>query len=233
MEQRDKFSLTPTPNQTFEIVGPAEYDCVTLLHHSSELQGQEHDLEAACNERFHAFQRIVELVPEEEDIILEWEHANTRAALEIIYASAVDHFLINDFEMAAGMFEMLLDLDPEDHTGCITTLAFCYIAMQEYDLFDEISNDISDKQPEKHLLMMWAEYRRTGSIPEGEFRLLSFKHRLFFEEFRAVEHPIDDDYLQGLEAEPPTRQALARQLWLQTENLWTLYPDFITALRDK
>jgi hypothetical protein len=105
--------------------------------------------------------------------------------------------------------------------------------MQEYDLFDEISNDISDKQPEKHLLMMWAEYRRTGTIPEGEFRLLSFKHRLFFEEFRAVEHPIDDDYLQGLEAEPPTRQALARQLWLQTENLWSLYPDFITALRDK
>ena len=233
MEQRDKFSLTPTPNQTFEIVGRGEYDFVTLLHHSYELQEQEHDIEAACNERFHAFQRIVELVPEEEDIILEWEHANTRAALEIIYASAVDHFLINDFEMAAGMFEMLLDLDPEDHNGCITTLAFCYIAMQEYDLFDEISNDISDKQPEKHLLMMWAEYRRTGSIPEGEFRLLSFKHRLFFEEFRAVEHPIDDDYLQGLEAEPPTRQALARQLWLQTENLWTLYPDFITAMRDK
>lgn len=233
MEQKDRFSLNPTPNQTFEIVGRGEYDFATLLHHSYELQEQEHDIEAACNERFHAFQRIVELIPEDEEVLLEWEHANTRAALEIIYASAVDHFLINDFEMSAGMFEMLLDLDPEDHTGCITTLAFCYIAMQEYDLFDEISNDISDKQPEKHLLLMWAEYRRTGTIPEGEFRLLSFKHRLFFEEFRAVEHPVDDDYLEGLEAEPPTRQALARQLWLQTENLWSLYPDFINALRDK
>ncbi len=233
MEQRDKFSLKPTPNQTFEIIGHGEYDFGTILHHSYELQEQEHNIEAACNERFHAFQRIVEMIPEDEEIILEWEHTNTRAALELIYASAVDHFLINDFEMAAGMFEMLLDLDPEDHTGCITTLAFCYVAMEEYELFDEISNDISDKLPEKHLLMIWAEYRRTGEIPDGEVRVLSFKHRLFFEEFRAVEHPIDEEYLHGLEAEPPTRQAQARQLWLQTENLWALHTDFIEALREK
>jgi hypothetical protein len=233
MEQRNRCTLNPTSNQTFEIVGRGEFDFTAILKHSYELQEQDHDIEAACNERFHAFQRIVEVIPEDEDIILEWEHTNTRAALEIIYASAVDHFLINDFEMAAGMFEMLLDLDPEDHTGCITTLAFCYVAMEEYELFEEISNDISDKAPEKHLLQMWLEFRRTGQIPDGEFRLLSFKHRLFFEEFRAAEHPVDDEYLQGLEAEPPTRQAQARQLWLQTENLWALHTDFITALREK
>ena len=233
MEQRNRCTLNPTSNQTFEIVGRGEFDFTAILKHSYELQEQDHDIEAACNERFHAFQRIVEVIPEDEDIILEWEHTNTRAALEIIYASAVDHFLINDFEMAAGMFEMLLDLDPEDHTGCITTLAFCYVAMEEYELFEEISNDISDKAPEKHLLQMWLEFRRTGQIPDGEFRLLSFKHRLFFEEFRAAEHPVDDEYLQGLEADPPTRQAQARQLWLQTENLWALHTDFITALREK
>ncbi|MBO5875895.1 MAG: hypothetical protein J6Q20_05175 [Alistipes sp.] len=233
MEQRNRCTLNPTSNQTFEIVGRGEFDFTAILKHSYELQEQDHDIEAACNERFHAFQRIVEVIPEDEDIILEWEHTNTRAALEVIYASAIDHFLINDFEMAAGMFEMLLDLDPEDHTGCITTLAFCYVAMEEYELFEEISNDISDKAPEKHLLQMWLEFRRTGQIPDGEFRLLSFKHRLFFEEFRAAEHPVDDEYLQGLEAEPPTRQAQARQLWLQTENLWALHTDFITALREK
>ena len=233
MAHGNKISLNPTPNQTFEIVGRGEYDFATILRHSYELQEQQHDIEAACNERFHAFQRIVELIPNDEEITLEWEHTNTRAALELIYASAVDHFLINDFEMAAGMFEMLLDIDPEDHTGCVTTLAFCYIAMEEYELFDEISNDISDKQPEKHLLMMWSEFRRTGEIPDGEARVLSFKHRLFFEEFRATDHPVDEEYMQGLEADPPTRQAQARQLWLQTENLWALYPDFINALREK
>ena len=233
MGQQSNYSLNPTPNQTFEIVGRGEYDFSTILHHSYQMQEEALDVEAACNERFHAFQRLVEILPDEEEITLEWEHKNSRAALETIYASAVDHFLINDFEMAAGMFEMLLDLDPEDHTGCVTILAFCYVAMEEYDLFDEILNDISDKQPEKHLLVMWADFRRTGEIPEGEFRLLSFKHRLFFEEFRATEHPADEEYMQGLEAEPPTRQALARQLWLQTENLWSLHPDFIAALREK
>ena len=231
MAHDNKLSLNPTPNQTFEIVGRGASDFATILRHSYELQEQEHNIEAACNERFHAFQRIVEMIPEDEDIILEWEHAPTRAALELIYASAVDHFLINDFEMAAGMFEMLLDLDPEDHTGCIVTLAFCYIAMEEYELFDEVINDISDKQPEKHLLMMWAEFRRTGEIPDGEMRVLSSKHKSFFEEFRAADHPVDDEYLNSLEAETPSRQALARQLWLQTENLWSLFPEFIEELR--
>lgn len=45
---------------------------------------------------------------------LEWNHA-IRAALELIRASAIDHFLINDFEMSAALLELLLELDPEDH----------------------------------------------------------------------------------------------------------------------
>ena len=36
-------------------------------------------------------------------------------ALELIRASAIDHFLINDFEMSAALLELLLELDPEDH----------------------------------------------------------------------------------------------------------------------
>lgn len=231
MAHENKFSLNPTPNQTFEIVGRGEYDFASILRRSYQLQEQDNNVEAACNERFHAFQRLVEMIPEDEDIILEWEDAPTRAALELIYASAVDHFLINDFEMAAGMFEMLLELDPEDHTGCIVTLAFCYIAMEEYELYDEVAFDISDKQPEKFLLAMWADFRRTGKIPAGEMRVLSTKHKSFFEEFRATEHPVDEEYLKGLDAETPTRQAQARQLWLQTENLWALFPDFIEELR--
>ena len=231
MASDNKFSLKPTPNQTFEIVGRGDYDFAAILRHSYQLQEQEQNIEAACNERFHAFQRLVEMIPEDEDIILEWEHAPTRAALELIYASAVDHFLINDFEMAAGMFEMLLELDPEDHTGCIVTLAFCCIAMEEYELYDEVAFDISDKQPEKYLLTIWSEFRRTGAIPVGELRHLATKHKSFFEEFRATEHPIDDAYLKGLEAESPTREAQARQLWLQTENLWSLFPEFIAELR--
>ena len=141
---QDKATLNPTPDQTFEIVGQGAYDFVRVLTHSKQLQRQGR-VEEACNERFHAFQRISELLPEDEEVILEWEDPNTRAALEVIHASAIDHFLINDFEMSTAMLELLLELDPEDHLEAIILLAFNYLAMEEYELFDEVSNDISDK----------------------------------------------------------------------------------------
>ena len=156
---QDKATLNPTPDQTFEIVGQGAYDFVRVLTHSKQLQRQGR-VEEACNERFHAFQRISELLPEDEEVILEWEDPNTRAALEVIHASAIDHFLINDFEMSTAMLELLLELDPEDHLEAIILLAFNYLAMEEYELFDEVSNDISDKYACKEVLTMWAAFRR-------------------------------------------------------------------------
>ena len=91
-------------------------------------------------------------------MILEWEDSNTRAALEVIHASAIDHFLINDFEMSTAMLELLLELDPEDHLEAIILLAFNYLAMEEYELFDEVSNDISDKYACKEVLTMWMPF---------------------------------------------------------------------------
>ena len=164
---QDKATLNPTPDQTFEIVGQGAYDFVRVLTHSKQLQRQGR-VEEACNERFHAFQRISELLPEDEEVILEWEDPNTRAALEVIHASAIDHFLINDFEMSTAMLELLLELDPEDHLEAIILLAFNYLAMEEYELFDEVSNDISDKYACKEVLTMWAAFRRSGRIPEGD-----------------------------------------------------------------
>ncbi|MFR9249886.1 MAG: hypothetical protein ACLVK4_08145 [Alistipes shahii] len=109
-----KAYLEPTPDQTFEVVGEGPCNFVKVLARSREMQAAG-DIEGACNERFQAFQRLAELIPEDEEINLEWSHRNSRAALELIFASAIDHFLINDFEMSAALLEMLLELDPEDH----------------------------------------------------------------------------------------------------------------------
>ncbi len=199
---QDKATLNPTPDQTFEIVGQGAYDFVRVLTHSKQLQRQGR-VEEACNERFHAFQRISELLPEDEEVILEWEDPNTRAALEVIHASAIDHFL----------------------------LAFNYLAMEEYELFDEVSNDISDKYACKEVLTMWAAFRRSGRIPEGDAIRFRTRFAPYFAEFTADEHPADGQYLEDIESERPSVQAQARELWLRTENLWTLFPDFIAALR--
>lgn len=110
-------------------------------------------------------------------------------------------------------------------------MAFDYLAMDEQELFDEVINDVSDKCASRGILLLWSAFRREGTLPEGE--LLHFKTRFapFFREFTAAEHPADDAYLRDIEGERPSVQAQARELWLQTENLWVLWPGFIAALQ--
>ena len=225
-----KAMLNPTPDQTFEVIGEGPYDFSRVLRHSRELQ-QAGRVEEACNERFQAFQRLAELIPEQEEVILEWNHRNSRAALELIEASAIDHFLINDFEMSAALLEMLLELDPEDHLEGSELLAFDYLAMDEQELFDEVINDISDKSASRELLLLWSAYRRDGRLPQGELKRFRTRFAPYLAEFAAAEHPADDVYLRDIESERPSVAAQARELWLKTENLWVLWPGFIDALR--
>ncbi len=225
-----KAALNPTPDQTFEIVGEGPYDFVKILSHSRKLE-REGQVEAACDERYRAFRRIAELLPEDEGVNLEWNHRNSRAALEIIQASAVDHFLINDFELSAALLELLLELDPEDHLEGSELLAFDYLALDEQELFDEVINDVSDKQASRSVMLLWSAYRRDGKLPEGELKRFKEHFAPYFKEFTAAEHPADAAYLHDIESERPTIEAQARELWLQTENLWELWPCFIEALR--
>ena len=225
-----KASLNPTPDQTYEVVGEGPYNFVKVLARSREMQAAG-DVQEACNERFQAFQRLAELIPEDEEVNLEWNHRNSRAALELIHASAIDHFLINDFELSAALLEMLLELDPEDHLEGSELLAFDYLAMDEQELFDEVLNDISDKYPGRGILLLWSAYRRDGRLPEGELQHFRTRFAPWFAEFTADEHPADDTYLRDIEGEHPSSAAQARELWLRTENLWVLWPGFIDALR--
>ena len=227
---QENVMLNPTPDQTFEIIGEGAYDFTRILSHCKQLQ-QRGEVEQACNERYQAFQRIVALLSDDEEINLEWNDPNTRAALKIIYASAIDHFLISDFEMSAAMLELLCELDPEDHMEAVILLAFNYLAMEEYELFDEVSYDISDKYACKEVLTMWSDFRTKGRIPEGEVMRFKTKFAPYYAEFVASEHPADERYLKDIESEHPSAEAQARELWLQTEHLWTRFPDFIEALR--
>ncbi len=222
--------LKPTPDQTFELVGSGPYDYVKVLAEARAMQ-QRGAVEEACNHRFQAFQRLMALLPDDEEVILEWNHRNSRAVLELLHATAIDHFLIGDYELSAAMLELMLELDPEDHLEGSTLLAFDYQAMDEQELFDEVINDILDKQPERVLLMLWAAFRREGRLPEGELMRLRERFAPCYREFTAEEHPADEEYLRSIESERPTPEAEARELWLRTESLWARFPDFIAALK--
>ena len=54
----------------------------------------------------------------------------------------------------------------------------------------------------------------------------------FYAEFTSNVHEVTPEYLADIESEKPLRQTLARELWLQTEHLWTQFPGFIEALRN-
>lgn len=225
-----KAHLHPTPDQTFEVIGDGEYDFSDILARSRRLQ-EAGDVRQACEFRYQAFRRLAELIPDDEEVNLEWTHRNSRAALELIYASAVDHFLIDDFEMSAALLEMLLDLDPEDHLEGSELLAFDYLAMDETELFDEVINDISDKSASRGLLLLWSAYKRDGKLPEGELKHFRNHFASCFAEFTASDHPADEAFLRDIGSERPTPAAQARELWLRTENLWVRWPEFIEALR--
>lgn len=228
-----KPQLKPTADQTFVIAADArdkEWYFPDIIARSRR-QEQEGDIEGACNTRFHAFQRLEEIIPDTGETILEWSDENSQAALVLIHCTAIDHFLIGDWEMCAAMLEMLLELDPEDHLEATIRLAYAYIAMEEYDSFDDIANDISDKFADKEILTLWCSFRRTGVLPAGELHGFHKRFRHYYDEFVSGEHPVSEEYIRDVDSEKPRPETLARELWLQTEHLWSLFPGFIEALR--
>lgn len=228
--------LNPTGDDNYVIVyvpSPEgdDFDFAMELERSRR-QEEAHDFEGACNTRLQSFQRLVDLIPDEgEPITLDWEDEDSQAAMETGYCSGIDHFLAGDWEMAAAIFEMILDIDPEDHLEATITLAYTYIAMGEYESFDDIINDVNDKYIDKVILVLWNDFRRTGKLPHGEMVRLKSRFKSYYDEFTAATHDVNKDYLRDVQSARPSQAAMAREMWVKTEHLWTVFPDFITALK--
>lgn len=222
--------FNPTPDQTFELEGRGEYNFVKHKEGVDALVAEGRYAEA-CQLRYDAFQFLAEIIPEDEAMPLCWEHANSRAAIIILHGSAIDHFRIGDLEMAMAQLELLLDCDPEDHLEGVNLLALCYIAMEEWDAYDDLVIDLTDKSAEAVVARLWASYMRDGDIEEGLLSLLKSRYKGYYEELRAVEHPDDEVFRADISSERPSQRAEAREWWFMTEPLWAEFPGFITALR--
>ena len=64
----------------------------------------------AADMRFEGVQRLLDAIPDE-DVLLVWNDRDTRAAMELIYASASDHLSVGEVEVAAALWENLLAMD--------------------------------------------------------------------------------------------------------------------------
>lgn len=225
-----ELQFNPTEDQTFELEGRGRYNFVRHKERVDKLVAEGRYVEA-CEARYEAFQVVMEALPEDEAMPLRWEHANSRAAVSIIYGSAVDHFRIGDVEMAMAQLEMLLECDPEDHFESINLLALCYVAMQEWEAFDDIVIDLTEKSADAVVARLWASYRREGSVDKALLSLLKSRFKAFYNELIAAEHPDDEAFRRDISSERPSQGAEAREWWLLTEPLWSEFPEFIEALK--
>ena len=225
-----ELKFNPTPDQTFELEGGAKYNFIRAKERIDELDRAGRYAEA-CEARYQGFQLLADALPEDEPMPLRWEHANSRAAIMILHGSAIDHFRIGDLEMAMAQLELLLDCDPEDHLEAINLLALCYATVEEWELYDEVELDLTDKSAESVVARLWASWRRDGAVDKGALSLLRSKFKPYFAEFTAVEHPDDDAFRQDIMSERPSQGAQAREWWLLTEPLWAEFPEFIDSLK--
>jgi tetratricopeptide (TPR) repeat protein len=225
----EELRFNPTEDQTFEFEGVGRYNFVRHKERIDKLVA-EGRYDEACEARYEAFQVALDALPEDEAMPLRWEHGNSRAVVSIIYGSAIDHFRIGDVEMAMAQLEMLLDCDPEDHFEAINLLALCYVAMDEWEAFDDIVIDLSDKSAEAVVARLWASHRR-GGMDGALLSLLKSRHKAYYAELIAMEHPDDEQFRRDIASDRPSQAAEAREWWLLTEPLWREFSEFIEALK--
>ena len=224
--------FNPTPEQTFELESHGKYN-FKKHHDNIEHLVAEGRYADACEARYEAFQLLAEALPEDEAMPLCWEHSNSRAALSILYGSAVDHFRIGDLEMTMAQLEMLLECDPEDHFEGINLLALCYIATEEWEAFEEIVIDLTDKSAEAVIARLWATFMRDGKLDKELMNLLRSRHKAYYAELTANEHPDDESYRRDILSERPSQAAEAREWWLLTEPLWSEFPEFVDRISNE
>ena len=221
-----RITLKPTENQNFILLGG---DFAKVLDNAHKLEA-EGNFEEACNTRYQAFQQIVDVLPEDDVVELDFSHTNTRSALEIIYGSAVDNFLAGDVELSAAQLELLLECDSEDHIEATPQLALCYIALEEWECLEDILPDLGDKSAFKPLVEALAEFARTGAVSADVLSALR-RHRHLCDELSREDHPADESYLKDISSERPSQQALAREIYLRCEPLLSKYDKFLAAIR--
>lgn len=218
-----RIKITPSASGEYQIAAP---DFVGFKQSLLKIN----DWTQAAEKRFEMVQQLLDSMGDD-DMPLDWEHSNTRAAIETIYASAIDSLSVGEIEIAAALWENLMGLDQEDHMNVSVPLAFCYVVLGDLDCLESVMFDISPKRAEYHLLMLWSEYFRTKGIAIDSLRELRTRHKAWYAEILADTHPIDDAYLADSRKEKPSPTTEARELWFVLEPLFASHLEFIEMLR--
>ena len=111
-----KIQLSPTPSGLWQVDGLSQ-----IARRTKELESS--NWPEAAEMRFDAVQALLDKIGDEE-LSLDWNHAPTRSAMELLYSAAADQLAIGEVEMAVALWESLAALDEEDHMSVSVPLAF-------------------------------------------------------------------------------------------------------------
>lgn len=220
--------IVPISTELWQVEDGGQFGELLKLTNRKEREGE---WAKACEMRFEGAQELLDVVGEDGGVRLDWNDASSRAAMEVLYRSAGDHLLVGEVEMAVALWESLLELDEEDHFEAIVPLAFAYVEIEDYECLESALFDISTKSPEYHLLMLWAEYSRSGGIERDALRQLRTRHKAWYAEFVAEEHPADEAYMNDCRSERPSQRTEAREFWFATQSIWERNKEFVEALQ--
>lgn len=99
------------------------------------------DVEGACELRLRCAIELLEAIEsldEDQEIELDMSNRDNHPAVELLAASAFDHYQICDFEMTAALLESALLFDSEDNFSLINTLGYCYVALEDFEALEDI-----------------------------------------------------------------------------------------------
>lgn len=179
------------------------------------------EVEEACRTHFEGCQLAIEAIPDDEDIMpVDWEDGQENQAFGIIFgATGLDLYHMGDFELAAGMFETALDLDPEDHYQVTPLMAYCYIMLEEWELLDETLFDIPTESMDYQLINALTLYKK-GKEPDPK-KVLPTE---ILNELRAPEHP---EIINGGGGMSKSDQV--RALWFRAQPVLLASEEFLEA----
>ncbi len=128
-------------------------------------------VEDACQTRLDCATLIFDLIeslPDNENIEIDMNTPDNLAVIMTIYLSAIDHYSIGDYEMAAAMLEMILEMDVEDHLGANNYLAFAYAALGENDGVEEQCKIMMPTPQTKELLRTITKHSANPDAPVSD-----------------------------------------------------------------
>ena len=223
--------LQPTSNQNFRIVGHGSRGNLAARLDASVAAANSGDIDTACNMRYEAFQDIMACLPDDDSVVeLDRNHGNTLAAMRTIYYSALDSYLIADYEMASAQLELLIDCDNEDPLEATPLLALCYCGLGEWECLEDIDTDLGDKSIMQPLCRAISSFVQTSTCDSAAIAQLK-RDREFCCELCSDSHPTDESYSRDIYSDHPSKKAIARESYLLCEPILKLHNGLLPTLK--